>query len=96
MIQSSVAHGHRRCPNGKPSNVELTTAAVSNLSSFIYELVESGIDVIRELDLGYGSVAHGSESNSETCNALLGERCVENTFTTCDIPSEGVQKSVRV
>lgn len=71
MVQPPVAHRHRWRPNGKSTHIELTTAAVSNLSSFVYKLVKGWVDVIRELDFCYGGVAHGSESDSETCNALL-------------------------
>lgn len=71
MIQSTVAHRHCWRPDGKSTHVELTTAAVSDLRSFVYKLVKGWVDVIRELDLCYGSVAHGSESDSEACDALL-------------------------
>lgn len=43
-------------------------------------LVEGREDVVRELDLGNGSMTHGSHTYPETSNTLLSEGGVEDAF----------------
>jgi hypothetical protein len=43
-------------------------------------LIESGENVIGELDFRDGGMTHSSKTNTKTCNALLCEWGIEDAF----------------
>ena len=71
MIQSSVTNSTPRCSKCQLSTLELAPRSISILGSLVYDLVESGEDVIAKLDLGDGSVPSYGYSNREPSNTLF-------------------------
>ena len=45
-------------------------------------LVECGEYIVSKLYLGDGGVAHEGQTDTEACDTLLGQRCVEHALTT--------------
>jgi len=64
----------------KPATVPLVPRPVPELGSLVNNLIERREDVVSELNLRNRSPSHRSISNSKPGNALLAERCVEDTL----------------
>lgn len=78
--QSTMSHAAAWHPHDQSSARHTrSTRLVSELRSFIYELVESRIHVVRELDLSHGLHSLSSTSYRETHNTLLSQGRIEDS-----------------
>ena len=76
MVEAAVPDGHGGRADGEAPTVVLAAGAVAQLGGLVDDLVEGGEDVVGELDLGDGSVAHGGYADPEARDALGGDERV--------------------
>src|SRR3981189_1775124 len=72
--------GHPNCQS--TSIPSLLAVSISKFRSFIDQLIEGGIHVIRKLYLGHGFHPLGSSSNRKPNNSLFTQRRIEDSLSS--------------
>lgn len=69
-------------PNGQLSTVELISGSISEFGCLIYDLVESGENVVSKLHLGNGRSSRSCSANRKSSDSLLWQGRVENAISS--------------
>jgi hypothetical protein len=64
-------------------DLSVQTVSSSETATGRTRLIEGREDIISKLDLCDGRMAHGCKTYPETCDPLLGQGGVEDTFSSC-------------
>lgn len=79
MIMSTMAYCSVRCANSQSTDVVRSTSTVSIFCSFVCDLIKGRENIIGKLNFCNRRIAFCCCSDSESDDALLGERGVEDT-----------------
>lgn len=82
VVETAVAHSAVGRADRQAADVELVAAAVAVLGCLVDDLVKRREDVVCELNLRDGRVAHSGHSDGEADHSLLGQRRVEHAVRT--------------